>query len=553
MKNEFAFLYPPPASLRFSGADLDIRSLCFPLEMFKKFAMLFDHFAIKNRNRGLEVIFQDRGDLGAEEYALDCGPGRIVLSSSRPRGQFYAVSTLLQILAGHEAAGSIPCFSLRDAPQVSFRGFMLRGGEGAAPAIPGLRRLLLKLALLKFNHFALPVAALAPTADGAPARSDIKALVALAGVTGVEIIWIDDDERALFHYASGSPGSDRVCERPLLPAAGESAAGSRPDAWLDFFLARQRQGQARGKQTAVWSDAFLLHPEWIRKIPRTVLVLNRSEVSGRPEYYSNAVLPFKRHHVAQALCPVLCGRDRLIPDARAGMARVEAAFAAARTWKLAGVMLASDEREGGGCLPEAAAMIHFQAGCLLWSGRPPGPAAFSRWALGREEPDLFRVYSFLAQAEHRLPQAHGRYLFEDPLLAPFSSQDDAREIENHFHKAALYLEKREVGGDELAGFIDFCRHLYEFIAVKVRFSARLGALLREENGGEEVSRQAAWLDREAGRLQAAYLKLWWRHLPPEGFPESTGGFALLQERFHYLSRAASSAAAREKLLAELQN
>ncbi len=112
--------------------------------------------------------------------------------------------------------------------------------------------------------------------------------------------------------------------------------------------------------------------------------------------------------------------------------------------KLAGVLLAAGEGPGDGCLPQGAALALFQAGCQLWSGRLPGPAAFSRWALGRDEPDLFRVYSFLAQAEHRLPHPHNRYLFEDPLLAPFSRQGDPREVVAHYRKAALYLKKREI-------------------------------------------------------------------------------------------------------------
>jgi hypothetical protein len=163
MKNEFTFLSPPPGIIHFKGTLLDVRSLCFPLEIFKKYGFLFDHFSVKNRNRGLEIIFQEQNDLAGEEYAMDCSPGCIVVSSSRSRGQFYAVSTLLQILAFHGAAGRLPAFSLRDAPQIAFRGFQLGGGAGAVPSGQELRRLLLKLALLKFNHVALPAAVLART------------------------------------------------------------------------------------------------------------------------------------------------------------------------------------------------------------------------------------------------------------------------------------------------------------------------------------------------------------------------------------------------------
>jgi hypothetical protein len=556
MKNEFAFLYPPPRNVRFSGAVLDIRSLCFPLEISKKYGFLFDHFAIKNRNRGLEITFQERRDLAGEEYAADCGPDRIVLSASQARGQFYAVSTLLQILAFHAAAGRMPAFSLRDAPQIAFRGFMAGGGEGAVPTGRELRLLLLKLALLKFNHVALPAAALSRAAEASLERGDMKALAALAAqarVTGLEIIWLDDDEQALFRFGSGPSAGRILSDGPVFPAANGSGRQASPAAWLAFFLAQLRQGSEQGKKTAVWGDAFLRHPDWIRKIPRDVLVLNRGAAPARPDFFKTAVPLFKKHHVPQALCPVLCDRDRFIPDARAGLDRVNAAYSAAKAGKLAGIMLAGGGREGGGCLPEGAAMLHFQAGCLLWSGGPPGPLAFSLWALGRDEPDLFRVYSFLAQAEHRLPHAHGRYFFEDPLFAPFSRQGDPREIEAHFHKAAQYLEKKEVAGDDLAGFIAFCRRMYEFIAVKVRFSARLGSLLREEGGGEGIRRQAAGLEQEARELKNLYVGLWDQHFQPGGLPAFLNDFARLQGRLAYLRQAADKPAARKDLLAELES
>ncbi len=553
MKNEFAFLYPPPRTVRFNGDVLDMRSLCFPLEIFKKYGFLFDHFSIKNRNRGLEIIFQERRDLAGEEYAVDCGPGRIVLSASQPRGQFYAVSTLLQVLAFHEAAGRLPAFSLRDAPQIAFRGFMVSGVEGAVPAGQELRRLFLKLALLKFNHVALPAAALARAAGTSLERLDMKALAAQDRVTGLEIIWLDDDARALFRFGSGLSAGRIWFDSPVFPAASRSGQQAPPNAWLDFFLAQHRQGREQGKKTAVWGDVFLRHPDWIRKIPQDVLVLNRGVAPARSDFFKTSVPPFKKHHIPQALCPVLCGRDRFIPDARAGMDRVSAVYMAAKAGKLAGIMLASGEREGGGCLPEGAAMLHFQAGCLLWSGRPPGPAAFSLWVLGRDEPDLFRVYSFLAQAEHRLPHAHGRYLFEDPLFAPFSRQGDPREIESHFHKAAQYLEKKEIAGDELAGFIAFCRRMYEFIAVKVRFSARLGSLLSEENSGEAIRRLAVGLEREVLDLKGLYVDLWNRHFQPGGLPGFMNDFAHLQGRLEYLRRAGAKQAARKDLLAEMEN
>ena len=221
--------------------------------------------------------------------------------------------------------------------------------------------------------------------------------------------------------------------------------------------------------------------------------------------------------------------------------------------KMTGVMLIGNESGGNGCLPEGSALLLFEAGCLFWSGRPSVPGAFSRWALGRDEPDLFRVYSFLAQLDHQLGQTHGHYLFEDPVFAAFSRTGDPREIQAHYRKAALYLGKRKIARNEMTDFFAFARQLFEFITAKVEFSSRLVSLLEEKSGPEQVRLQAERLGQGAVRLKNLYLELWRKRFRPEGDPEFIGGFAFLQERFQYLSQAVSSPVSRGKLLAELKN
>jgi hypothetical protein len=528
MKDDFSFLYPPPRAVRFRGGSLDIRSLSFPLEILKKYEFLFSRFPVPSRGRGLVIVFHESPGPGGEAYTIDCEANRVVIQAGSSRGRFYALSTLLQVLVFHAGAGRMPAFSLHDAPEIAFRGFFLSAGPGTAPVFSDLRRLFLDLALLKFNHVALSPAAVGP--DG------LKELSGLARRAGLDLMLLD-----------GDPGSAAILGPD--PAVAVAAAGD----WLAFFLDRCRQARAQGKRVVVWGDRFLARPEWIRRIPHDALVLNRTPVPERGVSARDAAAPFTRHHVPQALCPSLCSRDRIFPDARAGLARVAAACSAARAGKLAGVMTVGGSGAECGGLPEGAAMLHFQVGCLIWSGRLPGPASFSRWALGRDEPDLFRVYSFLAQAEHRLPHAHLRYLFEDPLLASYSRQGDPREVIAHFHKAALYLKKREIAPSELNGFIAFVRQLYEFIAAKAGFSNRIEALLKEGDGADEFRRQAARLEAGSSELKRSYLDAWSRHFRPDGVPEIIGGFDGLQWRFRLLAQTAASPAGRAELLAELKS
>jgi hypothetical protein len=542
MREDFAYLYPPPRVVRRHSGYLDIGSVCFPLEIFKKFDFLFKQFSVRNRTQGLEINCQERPGLGAEEYSIECVAQKVVLSSASPRGQFYALSTLLQVMAFHEGSGRMPAFTLFDSPDIPFRGFMLPLDTAGFARLASVRDFLLKLALLKFNHFSLPA--------GAAGGEDLAMLAGLARRSGMEIMIIDSDPRAFFRFGSPGAGNRALPEMPLFYKESGEDGSAITDGWFDFFIDQYRAARAQGKRMAVWADGFALHPEWIRKLPPNVLVLNREAAPERAGPFQAAAMPFRKHHIRQVLCPVLCPRGRFIPDARSGLARAGAAFAVAKAWKLEGVMVAGGE-EGNLCLLEGAAMLRFQAGCLLWSGRPPGPSSFSRWAVDRDEPDLFRVFSFLAQAEHRLPHSHCRYLFEDPVAAPFSRQGDPREVLAHFRKAALYLKKREVPSSELSGFLDFARELYAFIAAKVEFSGCFASLLREQNGPQNIVRLAARLEQESEKIKDRYLGLRAESGQAAGDAESLSGFASLRKRFAQLRQACSRPGAGSHLLAEL--
>jgi hypothetical protein len=524
MKNEFSFLYPHPKNVQVREDFFDIRDLCFPLEIYKKYDFLFDYFGIRNKNRGLEIVFHECQGLTGEEYVLESDQKRILVLANSSCGQFYALSTLLQILSFHGDAGCLPAFSLRDAPAIAFRGAYFSGAASGAGSDPSaLQRLLLQLALLKFNHLALPAAG-----------SDAAALAGLARRMGMVILFLDPDPRHLAPVG-GRSGSPPDVPAPFVNAAAEKMNG--PAAWFDFFLGQCRTAKAGGGKLAAWGDLFLSHREWIRRIPHDALVLNRERGVERGDFFKAAVLPFKEHHVHQVLCPTLCDRGRFFPDARAAMSRVHAAFAAAGAGKLAGVMVNNGDGTGDGCLPQGAALALFQAGGQLWSGRLPGPAAFSRWALGRDEPDLFRVFSFLAQAEHRLTHSHNRYLFEDPLTAPFSRQGDPREVVAHFRKAALYLQKREFAAGDLSGFLEFVRRLYEFIATKVEFSLRLRTLAREAFGNKEIRSQAMRLERMGAKLQDCYLGLWSTLSPAALLPEVVRSFDFMRRRLRNIGES----------------
>jgi hypothetical protein len=253
------------------------------------------------------------------------------------------------------------------------------------------------------------------------------------------------------------------------------------------------------------------------------------------------------------LCAATWNWGRFIPAMRRSIANITTAFQVVKEEKLAGVMLTSCADKGDGTFLEGLILPLFQAGNLFWSGQSPRPDAFSLWALGQNEPDLFRVYTFLAHVDNSLQHTHRQYLFEDPLFATFSRQDNVKEIAARFRKASLYLKKRKIVRSEMSDFLNFAQHLYELIADKVEFSNRLLTFLTDAQGDEKARQRLERLLQGTEKLKNLFIDLWLKRCKPDGLAKKIREFDFLQERFHYVLQASAHPAARKNLLLELEN
>lgn len=558
-KNDCSFLYPAVKTFRRQEHFLEIQNLCLPLEMTKKYDFLFDAFAIRNKNRGLEVIVQEKKTLRAEAYEIECGRGRVVLWANSPRGQFYALSTLLQILTFHAPDGRIPGFFIRDAPDLSWRGFRLDAVHGAFPLPGELRRLLEKLALLRFNYFAVSLGD--PCRGGVEKDRVMDAIAQIApqaGKMGVEIVPAIAIGREFCQFIKTARAVDwhgallaSFRFEWLLVEFGEN---DRPEtAAIDFarFIEAHRFFSSLKKKILLRADRFLAVPELIRKLPQDVSVLNGGETVTSGDVFRQQAAPFKKHHLAQMLGTAAGYGGRFIPAMRRAMANNAAAYEAAREEKLAGVMMAGGTGRGEGGFWEGMALTLFHAGHLLWCGQTPRPDAFARWALGRDEPDLFRIFTFLSQVDNPLQHTHREYLFEDPLRADLSRQDNPREIVSAYRKAFQYLKKRKIARNDMSDFLGFAQHLYEFVAAKVDFSYRLPARLGGDDADGRMQSEAERLVVGAEKLKDLYITLWLGRCQPEGLARQIREFTALQERLRALQQAGAHPESKKKLLLEL--
>jgi hypothetical protein len=384
---------------------------------------------------------------------------------------------------------------------------------------------------------------------GSMVRNEISPIVALAWKMGID----------MFPAVSGGPdsGSAEITapfrSKLIHIELSEKAETESATLWFERFLDIYRFYKTHGKTVLVWGDSFLETPDLIRKIPQDVLVLNRDYEIEKTDAFKKKAGPFKKHHIPQVLCTATWSWARFIPAMRKSMANNTAAFAAAKEEKLAGVMLTGSADNGDGSFLEGIILPLFGAGNLFWSGQSPRPDAFTQWALGQNEPDLFRVYTFLAQVDNPLQHTHRQYLFEDPLFATFSRQDNAKEIVARYRKTSLYLKKRKIVRSETANFLNFAQHLYEFIADKVEFSNHFLTFLSAGQVDEKISQSLERLLAEVEKLKNLYINLWLSRCQPDGLAREIRGFDFLEERFHYLLQASAHPAARKNLFAELEN
>ena len=112
--------------------------------------------------KGKNIFFQAHkaGKCGPEGYVLKVTPDRVTVEAETPKGYFYAVQTLLQLLPAEvfspkkvdNIAWSMPACDILDRPRYGYRGLMLDVGRYFMPAA-FVKRFIDLMALHKMNTF----------------------------------------------------------------------------------------------------------------------------------------------------------------------------------------------------------------------------------------------------------------------------------------------------------------------------------------------------------------------------------------------------------------
>ncbi|KRA17831.1 family 20 glycosylhydrolase [Lysobacter sp. Root604] len=95
----------------------------------------------------------DAAVAGEEAYRIEVAPQRIVLSAARPRGLFWAVQSLRQLLPpGRATRIEVPALRIEDAPRYGYRGHMLDVGRHFMP-VDFVKKQIDLLSYYKINTF----------------------------------------------------------------------------------------------------------------------------------------------------------------------------------------------------------------------------------------------------------------------------------------------------------------------------------------------------------------------------------------------------------------
>lgn len=344
-------LIPAVKELKTAEGFLAKASVCFdPNKYSHKLQKALGKLPVSADGAHLEIAV---GVETGEGYSLTVMPDTIRIDAESERGAFYAIQTLRQLFENHP----IPCLTINDRPDFSYRGFYHDVTRGKVPTLDTLKELVDKLAYYKLNALQLYVEHVFPFEECQELVKETSCL------TGEELRELDayctenfiDFQPSLSTFGhlfelleqkeyqhlrvlkdfkpSACRWGDRMAHHTVDPTLPESLALVKslidqyaPHFTSEFFnvccdetfdLGRAYPDQAgklyvdfvkriiahvtdKGKTPMMWADILLQHPECIAEIPEDVYFLNWNYSSAPKE---ETVEAFARLGRRQIVCP----------------------------------------------------------------------------------------------------------------------------------------------------------------------------------------------------------------------------------------------------------
>lgn len=320
---------------------------------------------VSDEDGGVLLSVTCQEDALSERYTLSVETDAVSIAADGPRGVFYAVQTLKQLL---REGTVLPCVTIEDEPDLCYRGLYQDVSRGRIPTLDTLMRLVDRLSEWKMNSLQLYVehthrfAEYAGINDdlGFYTDDDIRTLDRYCRERCVELIpslssfghlyyllqskpyhhlcemeqyeptvhnW---HERLLHHTIDPSnPESlslitsliaqyeplfsskcfNICCDETFDLCKGRNAGGDVASTYVGFVTKLAEFLRARGKTVMMWGDIVMQHPQAFETLPEDIVFLNwcyDMSASGL-----NAER-FREHSRPQIVCPSVHSHKRFM-------------------------------------------------------------------------------------------------------------------------------------------------------------------------------------------------------------------------------------------------
>ncbi len=370
-------------------------------------------------------ILISAGKKKTEGYTLSASSDSIAIKGDSLAGAFYGIQTLRQIV---ESCGElIPCCEIKDAPDMSYRGFYHDASRGRVPTVEGCKKMIDFLAYYKHNSYQLYIE---HTFDFDEYKGIYKAYGYL---TAEEIIEIDDycyenfidfvpslstfghlfrllesDKykhlceldsytayknpwvNTMLHHTINASDPDSIklicslidqyvplfrskyfnicCDETFDICNGKNAGKDKGELYLEFTLKIIDHLKSLGKTVMMWGDVVLNHPETMSRFPDDMVMLNWNYANEPPV---ENVAKFAEQRFSQIVCPGTACWNQFVEVVGYAEQNISKMVSAGVKSKVMG-MLNTSWGDYGALCPMTCTLYGCVLGAALaWNGKTP--------------------------------------------------------------------------------------------------------------------------------------------------------------------------------------
>jgi len=303
-------------------------------------------------------IKEDRR-LGDEGYALNIGRNNIIIAANSPRGIFYGLQTLKQLVRG-SSKGTIECVSITDFPSLKYRAVMDDVSRGPLPTLDFVKYQIRRLAEMKINMFLQYTEHIVKTKqhpefapeDGSYTMEELKELSDYASLYHITFVGgfqsFGHFNNILMTPRYAHLGESGTLISPVFPESysflkdiysemipafdspffhidcdetfdlGKGASKQLVDSigyenvYLNHILKLNDIVKHFGKRSMVWGDILLKYPQLIEKLPKDMVI--GTWTYDELDSFDDFILPFTQAGLDVFVTPGVLNSYRLFPN-----------------------------------------------------------------------------------------------------------------------------------------------------------------------------------------------------------------------------------------------